>query len=177
MRHALIDADGWLVGVYNDPEPGLELIAEASWEGWPAAPAPDLRCRRVAGAWQWQESRSLAQLKADKNTEINAARMAANRSGFMFAGKLISTDELSRSDIDGTNGTVTLTGGFPAGWPGAWKTDDNSYVAVPDVATWKLFYAAMTAQGSANFATSQALKVQLASATTAAEVAAVVWPT
>lgn len=172
-KYGIFEGD-WLLAVLDQEEPGTQELE--GWSGWPPGQQPGLKLRRVGLQLVWEDPRPLAELKAAKNTEINSARLAANRKGFQFAGKLISTDELSRSDIDGTNGTVTLTGEFPAGWPGAWKTDDNSYVAVPDVATWRAFYAAMTAQGSANFATAQALKAQLASATTAAEVEAVVWP-
>jgi len=113
------------------------------------------------------------QAKYEKNAAINAARMAANQSHFTFQGKQIAADQLSRSDIDAMHGAVLMLGGLPAGFPGAWKTKDNSYVPIPDVATWGAFYGAMVAQGSANFANSQALKAQIAAATTPEEVEAV----
>jgi hypothetical protein len=118
---------------------------------------------------------SLAQLKAAKNAEINAARLAANLSTFTHAGKAIACDQLSRSDIDGTNGFVALYGSMPPGWPGGWKAVDNTYVAIADVAAWKAFYSSMFAAGNANFAKAQTLKAQLDAATTAAQVAAIVW--
>lgn len=118
---------------------------------------------------------TLDQVKAAKNAEINAARLSANRGTFTFQGKEIACDELSRSDIDGANGIITLTGALPAGWPGGWKTVDNDYVAIPTVAVWTQFYAAMVAQGTANFTKAQTLKAQVAAATTAAEVEAVTW--
>jgi hypothetical protein len=124
---------------------------------------------------QWVDPRTLADLKLTKNAEINAARLAANRGTFTFAGKQIACDELSRSDIDGFNGIVSLTGTLPPDWIGFWKTADNDYLAIPDVATWTGLYAAMVAQGQANFAHSQALKAALAAAATAAEVEAIVW--
>lgn len=117
----------------------------------------------------------LAQLKAAKNAEINAARLAANLSTFQHAGKAIACDQLSRSDIDGTNGFVALYSAMPPGWPGGWKAVDNSYVAIATVNDWKAFYGSMFAAGNANFAKAQALKAQLAAATTAAQVAAIVW--
>jgi len=158
----------------DDAPPGAVLLG--TFDGFPACPA-GCEVRVVDGALAIVDPRSLDELKAAKNAEINAARLAANRAGFMFAGKLISTDELSRSDIDGTNGFVALTGAFPDGWPGVWKADDNSYVPITDLATWQAFYSAMVAQGAANFATSQALKAQLSDAETRAEVEAIVWPT
>ena len=117
----------------------------------------------------------LAPLKAAKNEEINAARLAANFSTFQHAGKAIACDQLSRSDIDGTNGFVVLYGALPPGWPGGWKAADNTYVAIATVADWKAFYSSMFAAGNANFAKAQALKGLLAAADTAAEIAAIHW--
>lgn len=134
--------------------------------------------------WLWDGERltqppapvvPLAELKAAKNAEINAARLAANFSTFTHAGKQIACDQLSRSDIDGTNGFVSLYGAMPPGWPGGWKAVDNTYVAIADVAAWMAFYASMFAAGNANFAKAQALKTQLDAATTAEQVAAIAW--
>lgn len=119
--------------------------------------------------------KSLDELKADKNEQINAARMAANLSTFPFMGKRIQCDELSRGDIDAIQGKVARTGELPGNFPGAWKTLDNDYVAIPDAATWDAFYDAMIDQGTANFQKAQALKAQLAGAQTLEEVAAIAW--
>lgn len=118
---------------------------------------------------------ALASAKAHKNTEINEARLSANRGTFQHAGKTFACDELSRSDIDGTNGYVTLTGSLPPGWPGGWKAVDNTYHVISTVAEWKAFYGAMFAAGSANFAKAQALKASLANAALISEVAAIRW--
>lgn len=88
---------------------------------------------------------------------------------------MISCDQLSRSDIDGVNGYVALNGALPPSWPGAWKAVDNTLLTISDVAGWGAFYGSMVATGSANFAHSQTLKAALAAATTAAEIAAIVW--
>ena len=118
---------------------------------------------------------NLLDLKAAKNAEINAARLAANFSTFTHAGKQIACDQLSRSDIDGTNGFVTLYGMLPPGWPGGWKAVDNTYVPIATVNDWKAFYASMFAAGNANFAKAQTLKAQLDATTTAEEVAVITW--
>jgi hypothetical protein len=104
---------------------------------------------------------TIAEFSAAKNTEINAWRLAANLSTFTHGGKIIACDALSRSDIDGVNGYVALYGSLPPAFPGAWKAVDNSYLPIADVTAWKGFYAAMVAQGAANFAHTQALKGQL----------------
>lgn len=122
---------------------------------------------------QWEDPRTLADLKAAKNAAINAARLKANQSFFMFSGKRIAVDPLSRSDIDAAHGAILMLGAMPGGWPGGWKAMDNTIVPIADLATWGQFYGAMVAQGTANFAHAQALKAQLAAATTAEEVAAV----
>lgn len=114
-------------------------------------------------------------LKAKKNEEINQARLKANRSTFMFMGKAIACDELSRGDIEGTNGIIGNIGDLPPGWPGAWKAADNSYVPIPSVAAWKAFYGSMYAQGMTNFAKAQTLKQQLSIATTKEQIDAIVW--
>jgi len=117
----------------------------------------------------------LDDLKAEKRAEINANRLAANFSTFMHAGKVIACDQLSRSDIDGTNGFVTLYGAMPPGWPGGWKAVDNTYTPIATVADWKAFYASMFAAGAANFAKAQQLKAALDVAATADEIAAIAW--
>lgn len=117
----------------------------------------------------------LEELKAAKNAEINQSRATANTGTFIHFGRTFSCDQLSRGDIDGVNGEVALTGALPADFPGAWKAVDNSYFMIPDVATWTQFYQSMVAAGTANFLHAQQLKTQLAAATTAEEVAAIVW--
>jgi hypothetical protein len=121
------------------------------------------------------EAQLLDAAKKLKNTEINNSRLAANLTSFTFANKVIARDDLSRDDISSTNGYVAVHGELPPGWPGAWKAVDNTYVLIPDVATWNLFYATMFAQGAANFAKSEGLKAALAAATTLEEVAAISW--
>jgi len=118
---------------------------------------------------------NIAELKAAKNLQINAWRMAANLSTFPYAGKLIACDELSRSDIDAVAGSIALNGTFPAGFPNAWKATDNTFLSIPDIATFKVMYAAMTVQGTANFTHSQSLKTALAAAITQADIDAITW--
>ncbi len=117
----------------------------------------------------------ILELKSEKNAEINRSRATANSSSFTHGGKTFSCDALSRSDIDGVNGFVALNDALPPSFPGAWKATDNTLLHLSDVSAWKAFYGALVATGSANFAHSQQLKTALAEATTAEEVAAIVW--
>ena len=141
---------------------------------WPPGQG-DLHCS-PEGELYFVDPRSLAELKAAKNAEINAARLAANHSGFEYLGKRIATDPLSRGDLDAVAAIVARTGALPAGWPGAWKATDNSFVPIVTVAAWDAFYGAMYAAGLQNFATAQALKAQLADAANPAEIDSITWP-
>lgn len=127
------------------------------------------------GTMAWVDTRTLEEAKAAKNIEINAARWTANRSTFDHGGKTFSCDDLSRSDIEGVTGIVALTGALPAGWPGAWKAVDNTYLTIADVAAWTAFYSAMVAQWTTNFVYSQTLKDELAAATDSSEVEDISW--
>ena len=133
-----------------------------TWDGvrlsLPAQPAPDLDALRAA-----------------KNDEINAERERRTFGTFEHAGKTVSCDTLSRSDIDGINGYVAINGEFPAIWPGVWKCADNTYLTITTVDEWKSFYGAMVAAGSALYAHAQELKAALAKATTAEEIEGIKW--
>lgn len=160
--------EDWLEGTYSD-----DLFYVEGYTPIPMGPQPSPAHVFNYATKQWEDPRTLADLKAAKNAAINDARLRANQSHFTFAGKQIATDPLSRSDIDGAHGIIVATGALPPGWPGGWKAINNEYVLIPDVPTWLAFYGAMVAQGTANFNHSQALKAQLAAATTPAEVEAV----
>lgn len=117
----------------------------------------------------------LGAIKVEKNQQINAWRAAANLSTFPHAGKHIACDALSRSDIDGVANNIALFGVFPDGFPGGWKATDNTMIPLADVNAFRAMYASMTAQGTENFNHAQALKAQLAAASTLEEVSAIQW--
>ena len=150
--------------------PGARYI-----EGWVDGPARiDLQTMQVVHGSS-VDDRTIERAREQKWNQIKSARMAANRGTFEFAGKRIYCDELSRSDIDGVNGEVSLTGSLPASFPLAWKAADNTFVPIPTVAAWTQFYQAMVSQGAANFAKSQAILALIQSAQTVAEVDAITW--
>lgn len=124
---------------------------------------------------QEQIDYELAQAKAAKNLQINEWRASANQTYFTHQTKQIACDALSRSDIDAVAGSISLTGAFPVGFPGAWKATDNSYIMLPDTDAFKAMYASMTLQGTVNFGRSQNLKTLLAAATTVGQIKAIVW--
>lgn len=118
---------------------------------------------------------NISALQAAMNEQINQWRAAANLSTFPYNGKEIACDSLSRSDLDGVANNIALTGSLPSGFPGVWKATDNTLITIASADDFKALYAAMTAQGSANFNHAQSLKQQVASATTADQIAAIVW--
>ncbi|HSV81498.1 MAG TPA: DUF4376 domain-containing protein [Ramlibacter sp.] len=154
-------------------EPAARVPAgpNAFTRGWRIVPLSGAELDERAAKY----AQDLVQAKASKRQEINDARLRANRTSFAFAGKEIAVDDVSRSDIDGVSDQVLLTGQFPVGFPGAWKAMDNSYVAIPDVDTWRTFVTAMTTQGAVNFGRAQQRKAEIDAATTIAQVEAVAW--
>lgn len=175
--YAHVDENGFVTRtqMHEEPPTGpMQYFPVSQHLFWPSTET-SLAPKWINGAIEWVETATLEELKSRKNREINTARLTANRTSFMFNGKAIACDELSRSDIDGVNGKVTLTGTMPSNWNGYWKAIDNSYVPIPDVSTWTAFYTAMVDAGEFNFAHAQALKQQLANATTPESVALIQW--
>lgn len=147
------------------------ILIDGHWQQqWEVVPRFETEAEADAAVAADLEAR-----KSDKRAEINAARLAANFSTFTHAGKVFACDQLSRSDIDGTNGFVAIYDALPPGWPGGWKAVDNTYLPIATAADWKAFYSSMFATGSANFAKSQELKAQVESATTAEEINSIGW--
>lgn len=123
----------------------------------------------------WQDTRTLAEVKVAKNAQINEWRLQANYAGFTYAGKEIATDQLSLLDLTNTATRIARDGALPPNWPGGWKAKDNTYVAIATVGDWDAFYDAMYQRGLANFSHAQALKAQLETATSIAEVESITW--
>jgi hypothetical protein len=118
---------------------------------------------------------ALAAAKIERNAMINSWRETSNFTTFPYGGRLIACDTLSRSDIDAVAGHLALFATLPTGFPGGWKATDNATIFPMGIDEFKAMYTAMTTQGTSNFNHSQALKAALASATTMAEVDAIVW--
>lgn len=125
----------------------------------------------------WQSLLDLSSSKLSKRNLINKWRLQANYSGFMHGGKLIASDQLSMLDITNTANEINQNNSLPANWPGAWKAVDNSYIPITSIQDWRAFFSSMYQQGLNNFSISQQLKTLVDSATTVAEVEAIIWPT
>lgn len=170
-----IDAQlgGSLVAIEGDFADDLFYIADGVPVSMPTSPSSVHTFN-----WQtkqWEDLRTLQDLKLARRTYVNTERLKANQTSFTHLGKAIEADQLSRGDIDAINGEVNNTGDFPADWPGAWKCLDNTWIPIVTVAEWRALYTSMVNQGTVNFAKAQALKAQIEAATTAQEVAAIAW--
>ena len=148
----------------NCVQDGYEKVGDEWRDKWVVTAKP-----------QEQIALELAQAKVSKNQQINEWRAAANQTYFTHQDKQIACDQLSRSDIDAVAANISLTGGFPVGFPGGWKAKDNTYVVLANIDAFKDMYASMTAQGAANFTKSQSLKAAVTAATTAEQINAIVW--
>jgi hypothetical protein len=119
---------------------------------------------------QWEDPRTLADLKAAQWGLIKQARSQAEYAGFTWDGSTFDSDTLSQNRITGAVTLAQLSPGFTINWTLA----DNS--------TRTLNQADMIAVGVAlgqhvqtQFTKAQALRLQIETAATPEQVAAVVW--
>lgn len=178
MKYAMLRGEN-IVAIYENPSPedvsALGLVGLAHQGQIPPQPSQSHVLRAVDDGLAWVDVRTLAQVKAQKNAEINSAHERANMR-FEFAGHWFQADARSWQQITAVQGYVSDSGRLPPGFPGRWKSEDNQYLPINDAAEWRLFYAAAVARGTANFMTSEALKLQLEAAQTIDQVEAVKWP-
>ncbi|MGJ9420478.1 hypothetical protein ACHAC9_22380 [Massilia sp. CMS3.1] len=116
---------------------------------------------------------TLAEAKTRKRAEITRARLSADSDHFKFGERAIRTAD--KDIVDLLIADARWRKGKPINWPGGWKTMDDSDVPISTVAEWDTFFCAMYDAGINNFQRSQALKNQLAVATTPEQVAAITW--
>jgi hypothetical protein len=119
---------------------------------------------------QWDDPRTLADLKAAQWSLIKSARSQAEYAGFTWDGSTFDSDTLSQNRITGAVTLAQLSPGFTINWTLA----DNS--------TRTLNQADMIATGVAlgvhvqtQFAKAQGLRLQIDAASTPGQVAVVVW--
>lgn len=116
-------------------------------------------------------------LKKAVNKSINDKRLEVNYKSFPYRGFDIACDQLSRSDIEGTNGLIQILKKLPDNWIGYWKATDNRLAPVKTYADWNELYLSMFNQGMVHFSHANYLKAMLADAKTYDEVKAINWYT
>lgn len=118
---------------------------------------------------------NLAQAKANKTNELAMSRARANLSSFTYNGHEYSATQIAQNDLNAIANYSSLFGALPASFPNAWQALDGTVIAIPDVASFKVLYSAMVAQGSANFVKLQTLLYYVSIATTQAELDLILW--
>ena len=120
----------------------------------------------------WQSSPTLEGIRMAKWEALKAARAAAAEAPIEVDGRVYDCDEKSQIRIAGA---VRLAQLAPAGWSIDWTLADNS-VATLSAADLIAVGVAVGARTDAVYAVGRQLRAQLALATDAEQVAAVVWP-
>ena len=134
----------------------------------PAKPSPNHQFNYTTK--QWEDPRTLADLKAEKWRNIKANRDAAEHGGFTWDGSVFDSDALSQQRI---TGAVTLAQMSPA-FTTVWTLKDNSTRTL-SAADMFAVGVALGVHVSAQFLQGQLLRAQIDEAATAQEVEAIHW--
>ena len=153
------------------------LVAYTPEQAQLRANKPRPRAKWSNATMAWLDDRTLEQARSDKRAQIDAWRLEANSSGFIYQNKRVATDTLSMLDITNTGLRIAATQAMPPDWPGGWKAE-GSFIPITTVADWNAFFDAMYQQGLANFMRSQVLKAMVDNPlATIAEIDAITWST
>lgn len=184
MRYAILGDDGKVVGVASGFVAGGVPVPDnysgnilnsyldgESFREYPDRPMFSTSFDYVSRQWI-SHAPSIDDMKAEKISAVTMRRVQEDQR-FQFGGKWFQADAAAWKQISGVHGWVSAQNTMPPGWIGQWKAEDNTFLPIPDPATWWQFYGAVLARGSSNFMRGEALKAQIAAATTAEEVAAV----
>ena len=119
---------------------------------------------------QWDDPRTLADLKAAQWELIKQARSNAEYAGFTWDGSVFDSDAISQNRITGAVTLAQLSPGFTIDWTLA----DNT-VRTLNQADMIAVGVALGQHVQTQFTKAQALRVAIEAATTPEDVAAVVW--
>jgi hypothetical protein len=119
---------------------------------------------------QWQDPRTLDDLKAAQWTAIKQARSAAEYSGFTWDGSTFDSDAISQNRITGAVALAQMSSTFSIGWVLA----DNT-VRTLNQSDMLAVGAALGAHVAAVFAKGVLLREVIAAAGTPAEIEAIAW--
>jgi hypothetical protein len=133
-------------------------------------PQPSLHHTFSYATKQWEDPRTLADLKAAQWNLIKQARSNAEYAGFTWDGSTFDSDAISQQRITGAVTLAQLSPGFTIDWTLA----DNS-VRTLNQADMIAVGVALGQHVQTQFTKAQALRVAIEAATTPEDVAAVVW--
>lgn len=154
------DADGNLPVIdYQPPAPADTDMHTWAWD---------------ATARRWVSSPTLAALKAARWLYIRTQRDAAEFGGFAWDGSMFDSDSASQARIMGAVQMATLAAAQQQPFEIDWTLADNT-VRTLDGADMVAVGLALGAHVAATHAAGRALRADINAATTAEQVAAVVW--
>jgi len=119
---------------------------------------------------QWEDPRTLQDLKAAQWALIKQARTAAEYAGFTWDGSTFDSDAVSQNRITGAVTLAQLSNTFTIDW-----TLATNQVRTLNQSEMLQVGAALGVHVQTQFAKGQSLRVQTDAATTQAEVEAIVW--
>jgi len=119
---------------------------------------------------QWEDPRTLDDLKSAQWTQIKQARTNAEYAGFTWDGSTFDSDAISQNRITGAVTLAQLSSTFTIDW-----TLATNQVRTLNQSEMLQVGAALGVHVQTQFAKGQSLRVQIDAATTQAEVEAVVW--
>jgi len=158
-RSVLIGVSGPVQGAYIEGGVVVQM---------PTKPSPNHQFNYTTK--QWEDPRTLADLKAEKWRNIKANRDAAEHGGFTWDGSVFDSDALSQQRI---TGAVTLAQMSPA-FTTVWTLKDNSTRTL-SAADMFAVGVALGVHVSTQFLQGQLLRAQIDEAATAQEVEAIHW--
>jgi hypothetical protein len=139
------------------------------WTGLPPY-KPNTHCYLDMETKQWEDPRTLADLKAAQWNLIKQARSNAEYAGFAWDRSVFDSDALSQNRITGAVTLAQLSPGFTIDWTLA----DNS-VRTLNQADMIAVGVALGVHVQTQFAKAQGLRLQIDAASTPGQVAVVVW--
>lgn len=148
------------------------LVAYTSEQIAAKAAAPSYPATWSNATFAWIDQRALPQAKADKWSDLKAARDATLHAGFTWDGSTFDSDETSQSRIQGA---VQLAGLAGAAFSTVWVLADNTTrtLSAADMVGVGLALGAFAEQ---IFTTGAELRAQVEAATTAAQIGEIAWP-
>jgi hypothetical protein len=133
-------------------------------------PQPSLHHTFSYATKQWEDPRTLADLKAAQWAQVKQARSQAEYAGFTWDGSVFDSDAISQQRISGAVTLAQMSPDFVIDW------------TLADNRVRTLVRAEMVAVGialgmhvQAQFSKAQGLRLQIEAASTPEQVAAVVW--
>jgi hypothetical protein len=119
---------------------------------------------------QWEDPRTLQDIKDVQWALIKQSRTRAEYSGFTWDGSIFDSDAVSQNRITGAVTLAQLSSSFTIDW-----TLQNNTVRTLSQTDMLQVGAALGVHVQTQFTKGQALRAQIDAATTVAEVEAVVW--